>query len=101
MNRTQDLLFAAAKRAENLINPIDGEFLREYNVSSDELGELSDAVSVALAAYAKSEAVDPDLRAQLILIGVSALSDVPDEMTRHALDLVRLQQLQKKLGRTR
>ncbi len=100
MNRSSELLLAAAKRAADFRNPVDGAFLREQNVSSDELGELGDAVSVALAAYAKSEDVDPDLRAQLILMGAAALSDVPDAMTRHALDLLKLEQLQKKLGRT-
>ena len=99
MERDQELLLAAAKRAENLMNPVDGEFLREHDVSADELAELSNAVSVALAAYAKSEAVDPDLRAQLILVGAAALSDMPDKMIRHALDLLRLEQLRKKLGR--
>ena len=79
------------------MNPIDGDFLREHNVSSDELGELSSAVSVALAAYAKSEAIDPDLRSQIILVGAAALSDMPDEMTRVALDGVRLEHLKKKL----
>ncbi len=93
MNCNQELLLAVPKRAENLMNPVDGEFVRKHNVSSDELGELMDAVSVAFAAYAKSEDVDPDLRAQLILIGAAALSDLSDEMTRHALDLVRLEQM--------
>ena len=99
MERNQELSLAATKRAENLMNPIDGEFLREHDVSSDELAELTNAVSVVLAAYAKSEAVDPDLRAQLILVGAAALSNMPDKMIRHALDLLRLEQLKKKLGR--
>ena len=99
MNRIQELVLAAAKRAEGLMNPIDGDFLREHNVSSDELGELSSAVSVALAAYARSEAIDPNLRSQIVVVGVSVLSGVPDKLIRHTLDLVRLKQLKKKLGR--
>ena len=62
MNRTNELLLAAARRAEGLMNPIDGDFLREHQVSSDELDELASAVSVALAAYAKSDDIDSDLR---------------------------------------
>lgn len=81
VNRAQALLPAAAKRAERLINPIGGEFLSEHSVTSAEPGELSNAVNVALAAYTKGEYVDPSLRAQLILLGAAALSDMPDEMT--------------------
>ncbi len=92
MNCNQELMLAVAGRAESLLNPIDGDFVREHNVSLDEPGELMDAVSVAFAACAKSEDVDPDLRVQPILIGAAAPSDVSDEMTPHALDLVRLKQ---------
>lgn len=92
MNCNQELMLAVAGRAESLLNPIDGDFVREHNVSLDEPGELMDALSVAFAACAKSEDVDPDLRAQPILIGAAALSDVSDEMTPHALDLVRFEQ---------
>ena len=99
MNRTNELLLAAAKRAEGLMNPINGDFLREHNVSSDELGELSSAVSVALAAYAKSDDIDSDLRSQIVVVGVSVLSNVPEKLIRHALDMLRLTQLKKKLGR--
>ena len=81
------------------MNPIDGDFLREHNVSSDELGELSSAVSVALAAYAKGEAIDPDLRSQIVVVGVSVLSNVPEKLIRHALDMLRLTQSKKKLRR--
>ena len=48
MNRTHERLLAATKRARRLMNPTAGNFLREHNVSSDELGELSSAVSVVL-----------------------------------------------------
>ena len=52
VNRTQERLLAATKRARRLMDPTVGNFLREHNVSADELGELGSAVSVVLVSEA-------------------------------------------------
>lgn len=53
-DRALELLDAAAERAEEERSPIDGQFLREHDVTATEMGEIMALVAMILRGFCNS-----------------------------------------------
>lgn len=97
-DRAIELLNAAAERAEDERSPVDGQFLRENDVTAAEMGEIMSLLSMILRGFCNS---GRHLQTALLVSGAAG-GDLPESaILKSVVDSLRREEMERILNEFR